>query len=131
MNIQWIHDKENNKKEFIEKYKQRIQAFNDAIQDDIPCLFFVYQDTKPKAENVNQLYKVLSQLCRHKKFKLIYMIFNHLPPQRLNKQIAVYSAIYPEGYVHMDKYTKYTTQGLSFELPVVGFIRNQIEQLIS
>ena len=130
LNIQWVHDKENNKEEFIERYKQRIQAINDAIQDNIPCLFFAYQDTEPEAEEINQLYMVLSRLCSHKKFKLVYMIFNHLPPRGINKEIAVYSSTYPEGYIHMDKYTKYTTQGLSFELPVVEFVRSQIEQLI-
>ena len=58
------------------------------------------------------------------------MVFNHPLPSGIDKSIAVYQADYPEGYVHMDKYTKYTAPGLKFELPIARFVHYRLKELI-
>ena len=130
LNIQFPHDFETEKAVIIERYKNRIQALDDVLQDQTPCLFFAYTDTEASAEEINELNNLLAQLCTHRKYKLVYMVFNHPLPSGINDNIIVYRADYPEGYVHMDKYTKFTKSGLSFELPIAKFMYYRIKELI-
>lgn len=124
------HDKEDDKNLFVERYKNRIQALYEAINDNKPCLFFAYQDGQVDAGEINKLYKVLSEECSHKPFKLIYMVFNASIPAGIDENIATYQANYPQGYVHMDKFTKYKKAGLGFEKAVVEFTAQQLRELI-
>ena len=128
--ISFVHDHEENIEVFKERYTNRIKALDETISDKTPCLFFAYYEGEVKATDINALYEVLCKICAHKKFKLVYMVFNHQLPEGINKEIAVYSDNYPEGYVHMDKFTKFKKNGLRFERGVVEFTRHQIEELI-
>lgn len=130
LDIQFPHDFETDKSIILERYKNRIQALDDVLADQIPCLFFAYTDTEASADEINALNNLLAHLCAHKKYKLIYMVFNHPLPFGIDENIAVYQADYPKGYVHMDKYTKFTKPGLSFELPIAKFIYYRIKELI-
>lgn len=128
--ICFVHDHEEDLALFTERYHNRIAAFDAAVADKVPCLFFAYNDGAVKAEDINRLHEVLGKICPHKKFKLVYMVFNAPLPENINTDIAVYRADYPQGYVHMDKFTKYKTAGLSFEKGVVEFTVKEVERLI-
>ena len=130
LGIEFLHDHETDKNIFIERYHNRIAALDEALQDKKPCLFFAYQDKETQAADINELYDILAKLCAHKNFKLVYMVFNHPLPQGINSAVATYQADYPEGYRHMDKYTKFEHAGLSFEKPVVEFTRAQLLELL-
>lgn len=131
LNITFVHDHENDRHLFEERYKTRIDNFYQAVEDDKPCLFFAYADKEVSAESINRLYAAVSEICAHKPCKLVFMIFNHPVPEGINGDVAVYRADYPQGYVHMDKFTKYTTAGLSFEKKVVDFTRGELEKLLN
>lgn len=128
--ITFVHDHENDKELFLERYHSRIKALDEAIGDDIPCLFFAYNEGEIEAAKINQLYQILLKICSHKPFKLIYMVFNAPLPEGINQNIATYQADYPQGYVHMDKFTKYTFAGLGFEKAVVDFTREKLQQFL-
>lgn len=130
LGIEFLHDHETDKNIFINRYHNRIAALDDVLQDQLPCLFFAYQDKETQAADINELYDILSKLCAHKPFKLVYMVFNHPVPQGINEAVATYHADYPQGYRHMDKSTKYEKAGLSFEKPVVEFTRSQLQELL-
>lgn len=130
LNIAFVHDHENDKTAFIEKYQNRIKALDAVLQDNVPCVFFAYQDGAVKGEEINKLYTILKQLCAHKPFKLIYMVFNAPLPENIDADIATYRADFPVGYRHMDKYSKYTQNGLTFEKNVVDYTKQQIIALL-
>ena len=130
LKITFVHDHENDKELFLERYHNRIKALDEAINDNIPCLFFAYNDGETEATQINQLYQVLTKICAHKPFKLVYMVFNAPLPEGIDKNIASYQADYPQGYVHMDKFTKYTQAGLGFEKAVVEFTRAQLKSFL-
>lgn len=129
-NILFVHDLENDRKLFEERYRQRIQNLYEVIEDNKPCLFFCYRDGEVDASDINKLYEILNKLCAHKAFKLVYMVFNAPLPDGINKEIATYQQNYPKGYRHMDKFTKYTSAGLSFEQGVAEFTKKQIQNLL-
>lgn len=131
LNITFVHDHENDRRLFEERYRTRIDNFYEALEDKIPCLFFAYTDGEASADSINRLEQVLSEICAYKPYKLVYMIFNHPVPEGINDKAAVYRADYPQGYVHMDVQTKYTTNGLAFERGVVAFTRGEIEKLLN
>lgn len=128
--VEFVHDKENDRALFVARYKTRIENLNAAVQDDVPCLFFCYTEYACRAEDINLLDACLSELCAHKKHKLCFMIFNNPVPAGIDAGIAVYSANYPAGYRHMDKFTKYRKPGLTFEKQVVDFVRQTIEDML-
>lgn len=130
LGITFVHDHENDRKLFQERYANRIAAFYAAVEDERPCLFFAYTDAEANAAQINELNAVLKRLCPRKRFKLVYMIFNHPLPRGIDSDIAVYRVDYPKGYIHMDIYTKYHKAGFEFESGVVAFTRRQIEQLL-
>ncbi len=122
LNIEFVHDKENDRDLFVSRYQNRIESLKSAISDDIPCLFFCYTEQPCRAEDINALDACLSKICAHKQYKLCFMIFNNTVPAGINSGIAVYAADYPVGYRHMDKFTKYCKAGLTFEKQVVDFV---------
>lgn len=130
LKITFAHDHENNRELFVERYRNRIKALDEVVEDNTPCLFFAYNDGAMEATKINQLYNILSKRCAHKPFKLIYMVFNASLPEGIDRNIATYQADYPEGYVHMDKFTKCNFAGLGFEKAVVDFTRNQLQQFL-
>ena len=129
-NIFFVHDHENDRKTFEERYKARITSFCDAIKDDVPTMFFCYTDKKADAKEINQLNNVLSKICTHKKYKLIYMIFNNHIPAGIDNNIATYQANYPQEYAHMDINSKYKYSGLNFEKGIVDFTYDELIKLL-
>ena len=130
LGITFVHDHENDAELFKKRYANRIEAFYAAVEDERPCLFFAYTDTEADVARINELNEVLKQMCPHKRFKLVYMIFNHPLPRGIDSDIAVYRADYPQDYVHMDINTKYRKSGFEFEAGVVDYVRRQIERLL-
>jgi len=130
-NISFVHDHENDKALFIERYKTRIANFYDVIEDKTPTLFFCYTDKEPDITAINKLSSTLSDLCVHKRHKLVYMVFNHAIPEGVDNNVSLYQANYPQGYVHMDVKNKYNTSGQSFESGVVEFMRNEILRVLN
>ena len=121
-NITFVHDHENDKSLFENRYKTRVANFYEVINDKIPTLFFCYTDKEPDVSGINKLSDTLSEICAHKKHKLVYMIFNHAIPDGIDERVSLYHANYPQGYIHMDIKSKYKTPGLGFERGVVEFM---------
>lgn len=95
--IRFSHDtwfKENNRKELIEKYKQRIENFYSVVNNPEPLLFLqVLGDD----EDVANVYVQLRRLRQQNRFVFCVIDSNKLIKD-LDPRIRVFRASAPEGY---------------------------------
>lgn len=128
--IKFIHEKENDRNAFIERYQARIENIRAALADELPCLFACHVMGDVDGQLADDLYEALRKRCGSKKFTLLMFVFNgkltdHKSP------VKVYEAEFPyEGYLYMDRYVKYTFPGLAFEKSAVLKCRDLIEDLL-
>lgn len=129
-NIKFIHEKENNRQAFIERYQQRIENLYAAFNDDKPCLLVCHDCGIADGDKINELYNVLQNYCGHKKFKLLLAVFNGTVG-KCDENIKVYTDNFPyKGYLYMDKNVKYTMAGFRFERPFVCCCREEVINLL-
>ena len=130
LHIQFVHDHENDKQVFIERFQRRIKNLFDVMQDDKPCLFVchVFGDAHP--QKVNELYEFLAQRFKHKKFKLVVAVFNGTLG-KCNENVKVYAKNFPyKDYSYMDKKIKFTKDGYAFEEEFVACCREELLKLL-
>ena len=130
LHIQFVHDHENDKHVFIERFQRRIKNLFDVMQDDKPCLFVCHVLGDAHPQKVNELYEFLAQRCKHKKFKLVVAVFNGTLG-KCNENVKVYAKNFPyKDYSYMDKKIKFTKDGYDFEYTFVACCREELLKLL-
>lgn len=130
LGIKFIHEKENNREAFIERYRKRIENFYAALQDDKPCLLVCHDMRSVDGQQINALWAAVQKLCPHKKIKLIAAVFNGTVGN-CNENINIYTNEFPyKGYLYMDKMVKFTKAGYAFEEPFVRLCREEVLNLL-
>lgn len=127
--ISFVHEKENNRIFFEERYQKRISALFAAMEDDTPCLFVCHVPGDVDGRDADDLYQVLKTYCGHKKFELLLVVFNGTVG-KCNENIKIYADEFPyKGYLYMDKKVKFTQAGYGFEEPFVRCCREEVIKL--
>ena len=127
--IKFIHEKEDNREFFVERYQKRISALYGALEDDKPCLFVCHVLGDADSRQVDELYQILQNCCAHKKFELLLVVFGGTVG-KCSENVKVYAAEFPcEGYSYMDKKVKFTKAGYHFEEPFVRCCREEVIKL--
>ena len=130
LHIQFVHDHENDKQVFIERFQRRIKNLFDVMNDDKPCLFVCHVLGDANPQKVNELYEFLAQRCKHKKFKLVVAVFNGTLG-KCNENVKAYVRNFPyKGYSYMDKKIKFTKDGYAFEEEFVACCREELLKLL-
>ena len=128
--IKFIHDKQNDRDFFVDRYRKRIANLWEALDDDKPCLLVCHDMGSVDTVKVNELYDFIQTRCGRKKFKLILAVFNGTVG-KCNENIKVYTDNFPcKNYLYMDKFAKFTKAGYHFEEPFVRFCREEVLEML-
>ncbi len=128
--IKFIHDHEKEKDIFVTRFQNRISNFQAALKDDKPCLFVCHIMGDAEPQKINELYDLLAQSCKYKKFKLVVAVFNGTLG-KCNENVKVYVKNFPyKDYSYMDKKIKFTKDGYDFEYTFVACCREELLKLL-
>ena len=128
--IKFIHDKQNDRDFFVDRYRKRIANLWAALDDDKPCLLVCHDMGGVDTAKVNELYDFIQTRCGRKKFKLILAVFNGTVG-KCNENIKVYTDNFPcKNYLYMDKFAKFTKAGYHFEEPFRRFCREEVLEML-
>lgn len=129
--IKFIHEKENDREAFEERYRNRIENLREALADELPALLACHVMGDVDGKLVDKLYDAVQKRCPHKKFTLLMFVFNGKVSAHQSPAV-IYETNFPyEGYLYMDRYVKYTRDGLNFEKSTVLKCRDLILDLFN
>lgn len=130
-NIRFVHDLENDKDKFIDRFRKRIANFYQALSDPLPTMFLCTLTVADDAGAIGDLYDYLKKMRGERPFRLF--IINYSGQEiKVPELVILYNRELqtPLEKDFMKEHLQFCREGFEFEYPLVLKLKEELNRLI-